>query len=205
MPRVMTSAMATALCAPVLRAALLCSMQFGDNVVNVWSGLTPMTWTGMTFQGVGTLGAISTISEDSTVEAKGISISLSGIPSAMMTEVLYETRVLGVVSIWLCLFDDTATLIADPIMAYQGAMDEPSMDDDNQTCTMSIAVENILVDLNRPCFRRYTGDDQQMDLAATLTRLGLPSNTADTGFRFVPQIQEIVTFWGRMPSSINNV
>jgi hypothetical protein len=62
-----------------------------------------------------------------------------------------------------------------------------------------------LVDLNRPCYRRYTVDDQQMDLAATLTALGLPGTTIDTIFRFVPGLQEMVTFWGTSPSSINNV
>ena len=205
MPRTMTSAMAAALSAPVLRPAILCSMAFAASTVYVWTGLGPMTWNDMTFLGVGDLGSISAISEGSTVEAQGLSISLNGIPSDMMTEVLTETRVLGAVNIWLALFDSAGALIASPIASYQGRMDAPSLTDDGQTCTCSITVENVLVDLNRPVYRRYTNDDQQLDLATTLTRLGLASTTTDTGFQFVPGVQERITFWGKSPSSTNNV
>jgi hypothetical protein len=94
MPRNLTPAMITALTAPVVRMALLASLQFADNLVNVWTGLGPTTWNSMTFQGVGSLGDISAMSEDSDVSAKNVTISLSGIPSRMMNEVLYEVRVL---------------------------------------------------------------------------------------------------------------
>lgn len=206
MPRSgITAAVAAALCAPVLRVGFLVSMQFASSTAYCWTGLRPLTWNGVTFQGVGTLGSISTISEDSEVEAKGITLTLSGIPSDMMTDVLTEVRILGDVKVWLACFDESLSLIPDPILSYQGKMDAPSIDDNQETCTATITVENVLVDLNRPCYRRYTNDDQQMDLAATLTRLGLPANTVDTGFRHVAGLQEQITFWGTSPSSINNV
>lgn len=204
MPRNMTTAMATALQQKVIRLALLASLQFGDNIVNVWSGLGTMTWNGLTFQGVGALGSISTMSEDSDVEAKGVTVSLSGIPSTYMSEVLNEVRVLGTCNIWLALYDSNAVLIDTPILSYQGKMDAPEMDDDAKTCTCTIGLENILVDLNRPVFRRYTDEDQQMDLQTTLTRLGLPSTTVDTGLTHVAGLQEQITFWGVLPSSVNN-
>jgi hypothetical protein len=202
----MTPAFTAALCAPYVCPALFCTMTFATSIVNVWTGLGPYTWNGMTFQGIGELGSVSAISEDSTIEAKGITLTLSGIPSDMLGEVLTETRILGNVQLWLALFDPvTAALIPNPLMIYQGKMDQPSMSDDAETCTCSITVENVLVDLNRPCYRRYTNDDHQIDLAATLTRLGLPSTTVDTGMRFVAGQQERVTFWGVKPSSVNNV
>jgi hypothetical protein len=204
MPRLLTTAMQTALCQPVLRCALLASLQFADNTIYVWSGLGPITWNGNTYIGVGSLGSISTISEDSTVEAKGVSFTLSGIPPALVAEVLWETRLLYTAQAYLALFDASGNLIATPVLSYQGKMDQPEITDDGTSCTITIACENVLVDLNRSCYRRYTNDDQQIDLAATLTRLGLPSNTVDTGFRWVPGLQEQIIFWGRMPSSINN-
>jgi hypothetical protein len=205
MPRVMTPAMQAALAAPVVRLALLAALQFGDGTQYVWTGLGPITWGGMTFTGVGDLGDIGSISEDSSVEAHGVVLSLSGIPSAMVSEVLFETRVLRTAQIWLALFDSTGALIADPFMSYQGKMDAPEIEDGGDTCTITIGLENVLVDLNRPCYRRYTDEDQQMDLAATLTRLGLSSGTIDTGLMHVAGLQEQITFWGRKPSSVNNV
>jgi hypothetical protein len=204
MPRTMTPAMATALCAPVVRPALLASLVFASSTVYVWTGLGSLTWSGMTFTGVGDFASVSTLSEDSSVEAQGVTVALSGIPSDMMTDVLEETRILGTVQIWLALYDDSNNLIENPIMSYQGKMDAPTMNDDGQTCTTSITVENVLVDLNRPCYRRYTNDDQQIDLSATLTRLSLPSDTTDTGFQWVPGIQEQQVYWGQSPTSQNN-
>jgi hypothetical protein len=205
MPRTMTTAMAAALAAPELRMALFASLQFGDNTIYVWSGLGPVTWNSMTFQGVGTLGMIEGIGEGSTVEAKGVKVSLSGIPSALVGEVLFETRVLRTAKIWLALYDASNSLIADPLLSYQGMMDQPEIIDDGKECKITINLENALVDMNRAVNRRYTDQDQQIDLADTLARLGLPSNTVDTGFRHVAGLQLQITFWGRTPSSVNNV
>jgi hypothetical protein len=180
------------------------SLVFASSTVYVWTGLGNMTWNSMTFVGVGDFASVSAMSENSDVEAKGITIGLSGIPSDMMSEVLTEVRILGNVNIWLALFDNTGALIADPILSYQGKMDAPTLNDDGQTCTAQITVENVLVDLNRPRYRRYTDDDQQLDLAATLTALGLPSATTDTGFRWGPGIQEMQPYWGQSPVSNNN-
>lgn len=207
MPRSMTTAYATALAAPVVGTtmAILASFQFATETVYCWSGLGPLVWSSNTFQGVGDLGVIEGISEDSNVEAKGVTVSLSGIPSARVTDVLSETRILNTANIWLALLDSSRNVIADPILIYQGKTDAPELEDDAQTCTAKLALENVLVDLNRPCYRRYTDEDQQLDLAATLTALGLPSNTVDTGFIHVAGLQEQITFWGRSPSSVNNV
>jgi hypothetical protein len=205
MPRVMTPAMAAALQGPVVHMALLAALEFADETVYVWTGIGPTTWNGMTFTGIGDFGEVGAISEDSSVEAKGVSISLSGIPSALVGDVMFQTRVLGNAQIWLALYDASLTLIADPFLSYQGKMDAPELSDDAKTCTCTIALENILVDLNRECYRRYTDEDQQLDLADTLTRLGLPLTTVDTGFTHVAGLQEQITFWGRAPSSVNNV
>jgi hypothetical protein len=197
--------MAAALSASQVRMALFAALQFGDNTIYVWSGLGNMTWNGMTFQGVGSLGMIEGLSEGSTVEAKGVKLSLSGIPSALVSEVLFEVRVLRTAQIWLALYDANLSLIADPLLSYQGRMDQPEIVDDAEHCTVTINLENVLVDLNRAVNRRYTDVDQQLDLADTLTRLGLASTTIDTGFTHVAGLQEQITFWGRSPSSVNNV
>lgn len=205
MPRQMTTAAQNALVAPAVKLALLAALQFGDNTVYVWTGMGTLNWNSMAFQGVGSFADISPISEDSEVEAKGLTISLSSIPSSLMGEVLEEVRVLRTAQIWLALFDESLAIIADPILSFQGKMDAPQMDDDGKKCTCSINLENILVDMNRAVYRRYTDEDQQMDLADTLTALGLSSSTVDTGFQHVAGLQEQITFWGRSPSSVNNV
>lgn len=205
MPRVMTPAMQAALTAPVLRLQMFAALTFADTTLHLWTGLGNMTWGGMTFQGVGTLGAVSAIPENSNVEAKGVTLTLSGIPSTLVSEVLFETRVLRTAQLWLALYDVNGVLIADPIVSYQGKMDAPQIQDDGSTCSCSIQLENVLVDLNREVFRRYTDADQQLELPYERARLSLPSTTVDTGFQHVAGLQEMVTYWGTVPHSVNNI
>jgi len=204
MPRTLTTAMISALTAPVVRLAIFAKLLMSNETLYLWSGIGPITWNSMTFDGVGTLGKVSGISESATVEAKGMQISLSGIPSSMIQEALYNTRLFNPVNLWLVCFDSTGVIIGDPVVSFAGLMDKPTVDDDGDTCTITINVENVLADLNRPTCRHYTNSDQQLDLAATLTKLGLSTSTVDTGFSHVNQIQELTVFWGSNPKSVNN-
>lgn len=205
MPRVLTTQMISALSAPVVRLAVFAELQMSNETLYLWSGLGPITWNGMTFTGVGTLGKVEGISEDTTVEAKGVRISLSGIPSNMISEALNNVRLMQPVNLWLACFDASGNLINTPVVSFSGLMDKTTIDDDGSTSTITINVENVLADLNRPVPRHYTQADQQLDLALTLQRLGLPANTVDTGFSHVNLIAEIVTYWGSNPRSVNNM
>lgn len=204
MPRTLTTAMVTALTSPNVRIGILASLQFSNETLYLWSGLGPLTWNSMTFQGVGTLGKVEGISEDTTVEARGVQISLSGIPSAMIGEALDNVRLMQTAQLWLVCFDTSGNVISTPVVSFAGLMDKCSIDDDGSTCTITINCENVLADLNRPVPRHYTQADQQLDLALTLTSLGLSTSTVDTGFSHVNDIQELVVYWGQSPKSVNN-
>jgi len=142
---------------------------------------------------VGSLGSISTIEEGSTVEAKGVTLTLSGIDATLLTGILTEFQVGLPVLVYLGLFDSSGSLIADPIVSWAGRMDQPTLDVDGTTATISIACENRLVDMNVAVDRRYTNEDQQLD------------HPGDRGFEFVNSIQEVMLYWGRSPSSHNNI
>ncbi|WP_263354189.1 hypothetical protein [Acidicapsa acidisoli] len=71
--------------------------------------------------------------------------------------------------------------------------------------SVTITLENVLVDLNRAVERYYTDVDQRTYLAPILTTLGLPSTTVDTGGQYVVGIQNQIIYWGVTPQSSNNV
>ncbi len=192
MPRQASAAMLAALAAPVVRCALFVQAQFAASTLNLWSGLGNTVWNGQSWSGVYGMHEISVISEDSTVEARGITLALSGIPSDLISDVLAELRVGLPVSVWLACYDASGNLIASPILAYAGRIDQPTIDDSGETCSVAINVENVLVDLNRSVWRRYSPDDLQIVAHG------------DAGFQFVPGIQEITTYWGRLPANYNN-
>jgi hypothetical protein len=159
----------------------------------VWSGVGQITWNRQVWTGIGTLGSISTIEEGSTVAAKGITLTLSGIDASLLNDVMTEFQVGLPVSVTLGVFDTNNALIADPVCCFSGRMDQPTIDVTGTLATIAINCENRLVEMNVAVDRRYTDEDQQMDYPG------------DLGFQFVNGIQEAQIYWGRSPSSQNNL
>lgn len=192
MPRDITTGMAAALEAGIVRPLIFVEAWFANGPIYVWSGAGSITWNSHTWQGVGAFGSVSSVDEGSGVEAKGISISLSGISPTLVADVMDEYRVALPVNVWLGLNDSAGTLIPDPILSFAGRMDQPTLTMDGQTATIEIACESKLIDMNVAVDRRYTAEDQQIDYPG------------DQGFAFVNSIQDITIFWGKFPGARNN-
>lgn len=194
MPRTdVTSAFIAALEARILRPAFFVSAAFATTTLYLWTGRGSVDWNGHTWIGVGTLGSVASIEEGGNVEARGTTITMSDIDATALADVLTELRQGLPVTVYLALFDATPALIANPVNAFQGRMDEPTIDVDGTSCTISINCESRLMDLNVPAERRYTNEDQQRDYPG------------DRGFEWVNSIQEVTLYWGRTPSSQNNI
>ncbi len=204
MPRDVTPQMIAALSAEVVRAAFLVSVQFKNETLFAWSGLGPITWNGNTYTGVGDFGSISNIPETSNVDAQNVTLTLGGIPSTYLGEVIANSQIFNTAQVWLACFDSGMNLVPSPTLMYKGLTDVPSLTDDGSSFSVSITLENVLVDLNRAVERYYTDVDQRSHLAATLTRLGLPATTIDTGGQYVVGIQNQIIYWGVTPQSSNN-
>jgi len=161
---------------------------FSDGAVYVWSGIGNISWNGQTWIGLGMpggecLGAISTISEDSALQAQGTSVTLSGIDSTMLTHALTAVVQGNPVKIWINLFDTNLNVIGT-VLAYQGLMDQPTIDEGGDKCSITIAIENRLSDLQRAQSRRWTDQEQ---------RSRYPN---DDGFKFANTIINWWATWG---------
>ena len=189
----MTPAYLAAIQSGILRPALFVEAHFTSGPIYVWSGIGPIAWNGQTWTGVGSLGSVSTIEEGTTVAAKGITLRLSGIDASLLTGILLEFQVGLPVIVSFGLFDDSGALIPDPVCCFAGQMDQPTLDVDGTTATIAINCENRLVEMNVAVDRRYTNEDQQLD------------HPGDRGLEFVNSIQEAQIYWGRTPSSKNNL
>jgi hypothetical protein len=189
----MSSDMLAALSAPLLNPAIFVEATFIDETVYMWTGIGSISWNGHTWMGLGGFLGITTPEDSSVVEAKGITLSLSGMDATLLPKALNEV-VLGLpVMVYLALYDDTNTLIDTPIVAWAGRMDQPSFEVGGAEVSLAINCESRLIDMNIGVDRRYTNEDNQMD------------NPGDLGFLFVDSIQELTLFWGRFPLSTNNL
>jgi hypothetical protein len=192
MPRDLTSQMVSELASGSFRPALLVEANFANGPVRVWSGYGPLNWDSRTWLGVGSFGSVSSIEEGSNVEARGTTLSLSGIDPTLLDDVLGHYMPGLPVYVYLALFDDNGDVIPDPVIAWAGRMDAPTISVDSQTATLEIACESYLIDLKVAAIRRYCAEDQQLDYPG------------DRAFEFVPALQNRSIFWGRSPSSQNN-
>src|SRR5690242_15172205 len=193
MPRQMSGDFLAAITSQKIRPALFVEVHFVSEVTYVWSGLGTISWNGHDWLGVGSLGEVSVIEEGTTIEAKGITLKLSGIDPTLLSGVLTDFRVGLPALVYLGMFDEGGSLITDPIISWAGRTDQPTIEMDGSTATISINCENRLVEMNVATDRRLTNEDQQLD------------HPGDRGLEFTSSIQDCQIFWGRSPSSHNNL
>jgi hypothetical protein len=196
MPRSMTAEMRDATRAGLVYPSIFIEATFASGPVYVWTGYAAVDWNGHTWQGLGKLVGVSPIEEGTGVEAKGITLNLSGIDVDLLELVLGEFQLDAPVVCWLGLWSvesGGSGFINSPVVIWAGRMDQPTINISAETATISINCESPLMQMNVAVDRRLTNDDQQLDYPG------------DRGLEFVNGIVERTIYFGRTPNSTNNV
>ena len=190
--RGLTNDMVTEVSASQLSPILLASLSFATPV-HIWTGYGTITVGSTAYLGIGTLGSISPVEETTDLAARGISMQLSGVPTAMLAVALTENYQGRECSVLFGALQASGALVSSPVTIFSGRMDVMSINDDGQNATIGMTAENKLVDFRRPREVRYT-DQEQKNL--------FPS---DKGLEFVTAIQEKQIYWGnaKLVSPIN--
>jgi hypothetical protein len=128
--------------------------------------------------------------ESVDVRADGLTLTMSGIRQADIEQALEDTIPGLSCKIWFGVLDEMGNVIADPYMAFAGRTDVPSVAEGADTATVSLTVENRLIDLHRSRERRYTNQEQQL------------LSPGDRGFEYVEQLQEWNGTWGKAGGSV---
>lgn len=163
-----------------------------DPAVRLWTGYGNITIDSKTYVGAGQLGGISSIGESNKVEAKGITLSLSGIPSNLMTSALYETYQNRDCTIYFgCLVNGQLTVT--PYEIFTGLMDTMNITQSGDTSNITLNVESSLINLKRTRISRFTDEDQQN------------LHTGDVSLRYVADLQNKEILWGIPYSQIAKV
>ena len=167
---------------------MLCKINTSGGDVRVWTGNGTLTYDSEDYIGTGTLAGLSQVSELTDLSAAGITFSLSGIPSDLISTALGQVQHGRLCQVWMALLNtSTGAIINEPYELFAGFSDVTVITEQAESSTISIQAENRLVDLERPRIRRYTDEDQKSDTA----------NAADIGFEFVPGLQDkIIKFGG---------
>tara|TARA_R110001606_G_scaffold173214_2_gene319466 strand:- start:762 stop:1400 length:639 start_codon:yes stop_codon:yes gene_type:complete len=179
----------------------------GDNVLRLWTGIGTLTLDdGTEWVGSGTLLSISDIEETSEMSVRGATVSLSGIPSEVISLALSEPYQGRVCNIYFGTFTEEGSLLkedSDFILLqdgskilvdigskgfneiFSGYMDQMNIEESADTATIEVTVENKLVDLERARVARYTSGYQKSNYPK------------DLGLDFVESLQDKQLPWGR--------
>lgn len=182
-------------------------MNLDTSTLRMWSGVGTKNINGSNFIGVGTLLGISSVEETAELYAAGATVSLSGVPSDMLSLALtqsYQGRrayiYLGVLTnptswilsdgdwndggIWM----DAAYWTDSGVQASQvfsGYLDQMNIDEQAETATIAVTIESKLIDLERVRVHNYTSATQKAIYPT------------DLGFDFVDSLQGKTYNWGR--------
>jgi hypothetical protein len=181
-------------------------LRFDDNIIRMWTGQgTLVLEDGTEWIGLGQLLSISSIEETSEMAVKGATITLSGIPSELLSLALSTPYQGRVAKIYFGTFQQGSILqeTGNYILLegggrinlesmstgfnelFSGYMDQMNIEEAGDTATIEMAVENKLIDLERARVARFTSGYQKSIYPD------------DDGLNFIEDLQDKKIPWGR--------
>ena len=178
----------------------------GNETLRMWTGQGTLVLNdGTQWVGTGNLLDISSIEETSEMSVKGATLTLSGVPSEVLSLALSEPYQGRVCNIYFGTFSSGSLLkeTGNYILLqdgsrinvetgekgfnqlFSGYMDQMNIDDGPETSTIELKVENRLIDLERARVARYTQFYQKSVYPD------------DDGLKFVEDLQTRKVPWGR--------
>jgi hypothetical protein len=164
-------------------AIFLVKLEFTSGTQRYHTGIGTITYLAETYTGVGNLGKIEPIVEDTGVKMKGIRIYLEGVDTTVIDLSADEPVQGRPASVFLCAYDYDTADIADGFEIFSGYMDTIEMSR-GTSATMSLSIESIMSRFDLPNIRRFTSEDHQERYAG------------DLFFDFMPKSNEASLVWG---------
>jgi|DEB0MinimDraft_4_1074332.scaffolds.fasta_scaffold43576_3 hypothetical protein len=181
-----------------------------ERILRLWTGYGELVYEGDTYYGTGNLLNISSVEETAEIAAKGITLTLSGVPSEVISLALtepYQGRLckvyFGVFTVGELLDQSSTTTSKNYILqqdggliqleealtslteVFVGYMDQMNINEGPESSTIELHAENKLIDLERARVGRFTSEYQKSIYPT------------DKGFDFVESLQEQKLVWGR--------
>jgi hypothetical protein len=209
MSRELSDAVASALDDAVVYPFFAVELLFdGENVLRMWTGVGTLVYDSVEWFGTGNLLNISSVEETTEISAKGATVTLSGVPSEVISLALSEPYQGRICKIYFGMFskgsmldesgnyilledggkiylDNPQTNFNDLTEIFSGYMDQMNISEGPDGSTIELSVENKLVDLERSRVRRFTSAYQK----------SVYPN--DLGLDFVEDLQDKDITWGR--------
>jgi hypothetical protein len=184
MPRTIDSTLMADMASPNFSPVILAMLAFRSETVYYWNGRGSLSWSGMTFAGIGTLGAIGSIGGGpAEVAEPGTWVEASGLDATLLGEAITDVQIGAPVKIWIGSWVNGA-LHGTPYLLWQGGMGQPVVTPDPEKFSIMLALQTRMAQLSRATCRRYTAADQRLFYSD------------DSGFNWVEILNDIALIWG---------
>lgn len=139
----------------------LVELSFDSGALRLTNAGHSLPWDGHTWLGAGQLTNIEPVSEVASPQAAALNIRFSGIESAWRDVVLSEPVFARPAKIWLALLDEELRIQDDPVLIFEGRIDEPTVTIGDEI-SIQLSLENRFADWNRPRLAMWSHADQQV-------------------------------------------
>lgn len=161
MARSLPAALATQFAADELKPFYAVELGFDSGTLRFWTGLGEITANSVTWDGAGMVLSISSPNEGIDLSADGITISFAGLDTSIIGVVLTQNYRNRSAKVFIGALDATNQPVSDLYQVFAGRIDIMSIEEDGQTATVVMSVENVLIDLERPRSRKLTDEEQR--------------------------------------------
>lgn len=185
MARTLPAALSSELNADELKPFYAVELLFDSGDIRFWTGYGDITANGETWTGSGTVLGFSQTSENTDLAAEGMTLTFSGLDSSIVSILLGENYRGRIAKVYLGALNANNQPVSDMYQIFAGRMDVMTLQENGQTATVSISLENVLIDLERPRSRKLTNEEQ------------LKRYSGDDSLKNVAKLQDRQISWGR--------
>lgn len=186
MDRASTSAFQAEVVKGANRPVHLLSVHFDDTTVYMTDGYNTIAWGGNNYVPMGHLLGFSDIEEAAEVIVSNVTVTLSGVDQVWISNFLSKDYIDRAIKIYTAFLDSAEAMVVDPVLIFEGRMDQPTIQEDPEAGSSVVAVSatNAWVDFSRKTGRHTNHEEQQIHFSG------------DRGFEFASEIVKDV-IWGR--------
>lgn len=146
---------------PVVYPAWLFKGMFGPSIVRLWTGSGALAVGSEVYLGNGWLQNFDPAAESEQLSAEGFSITLSGVPTEIVSLVLASSKQNSRGWLYFALLRPDATIYGSPYLKSSGGLDVPEIEDSASESTVRLSYESSLLMLERTNGGRYTDQSQK--------------------------------------------
>jgi hypothetical protein len=185
MSRTLPQALADEFIASELKPFYAVELLFDSGAVRFWTGYGEITANGEEWSGSGQIMGIAPSNETTDLSANGMTLTFGGLDPNIVAIALTENYRGRTATLYIGALDSTNQPVSTLYQLFSGRMDVMSITEDGNTSTLTISIENVLIDLDRPRIRKYTTEEQ------------LSRYPNDESLKYVASLQEKDIAWGR--------